>query len=99
MSTQGAIRFNSQRPAGQVSGPAYPESAACRCLPLQKQFDAAALTLLVETLKAAKSVRPAANWGYYGYPSGCVQMSKSTDRDPIRNGKLCQAASDKLAPL
>jgi hyaluronoglucosaminidase len=65
----------------------------------QKQFDAAALTLLVETLKAAKSVRPAAKWGYYGYPGGCVQMSKPTDRDPIRNGKLCQAANDKMAPL
>jgi hypothetical protein len=66
----------------------------------EKQFNAGALDILVHTLRAAKAMRPAARWGYYGYPSGCVQLSKPSDFSPlIRNGELCRAANDKLAAL
>ena len=65
----------------------------------KEQFDDAAVDLLTQTLLAARQIRPAAHWGFYGYPGGCVQMAKPSDMDNLRNGAPCQALQDKLRPL
>ena len=58
----------------------------------REQFDNAAVELLTQT-------RPAARWGYFGYPGGCMQMAKPSDMDHLRNGAPCRALQDKLWPL
>jgi hypothetical protein len=62
------------------------------------QFEGSALDLLVKTLQAAKSVRPAARWGYYGYPHTCTEPWQLPG-DRVHNGPECEAANDKLSPL
>jgi hypothetical protein len=62
----------------------------------KRQFEAAALNVLVATLRACKSVRPRANWGLFGYTGGCntpaiVWSGRTADE--------CRADHAKLAPL
>eukprot|EP01052_Picozoa_sp_SAG31_P021795 SAG31_NODE_1703_length_7495_cov_3.115062_1_plen_387_part_00 len=64
----------------------------------KSQFESAALNLLVQTLHTAKAVRPAARWGFYGYPMTCKEPWMPPS-DKVHNGKWCEAANDRLAPL
>ena len=56
----------------------------------ERQFDAAARNMMVETLKVAKNKRPGGKWGYYLFPD-CFNYGgkrNCTDKAKMRNDKL-----------
>ena len=61
----------------------------------QKQFESAALTFFVETIKLCRAVRPKARWGYYGFPQS---FTFDGYNDPAK-GPILRALNDKLQPL
>lgn len=63
----------------------------------KRQWESAALRLLVETVQAARSVRPKARWGYYNYPGSCDQPWDA--HMPSKIGELCNDNYHRLAPI
>lgn len=70
----------------------------------KQQFETAALAFFVESLKAARAIRPKALWGYYGFPYGvwgeCATSNwTECGYDNPVVGPAWRAANDRLAAV
>ena len=65
------------------------------------EFEEAALTMFVSTLRAAARLRPAARWGFYGMPAGSFALTPDTYSRAVADARRLQAvwtASGALYP-